>query len=372
MKRLRLETALLFAAFFALYALTAQRGIGWGDSAEFQEWVLEHSEFVCGPQFSNAHPLYVAFCRLFAVGPTSVALVSSFFGALAVVGTFLCIRRFALAVLFGLSQMLWWLSCVAEVQTMSLAMTAFETWIVMTGLGRVRGGFVKSGATWLSAAALLSGLHLSVHNFAVLSLPVYAVLMFRSLPVPASIAVAACWALGASPWIYHAFTRGLGDVLFGSYGAKVFGILPVNWTQTGFNAFLASLSFLVPALLALWKAKSAGITPKAVLRGHGVPRDRMWIAVLFLVNFAFWIRYFVPDQSQFLLPTLFYAYILTGDAEVGGKRFAALALMQLLLPVLAYSALSRLPVPEGRRGLHGGRDDARYFAIPWRTPVSWP
>ena len=52
--------------------------------------------------------------------------------------------------------------------------------------------------------------------------------------------------------------------------------------------------------------------------------------------------------------------------------FAALALMQVVLPVLAYSVASQFPVPEERRGLHGGRDDARYFTIPWRFPERLP
>ena len=358
MKLRRLEPILLFAGFFALYALTAQRGIGWGDSAEFQDWVLNRSEFVCGQCFSNAHPLYVAFCRLFASGPYAVTLVSSFFGALAVCGMFLCTRRLALAVLFGLSHMLWWLSCVAEVQTMSLAMTAFETWFIMVGIDRVRGGSAKSGVAWLSAAALFSGLHLSVHNFAVLALPVYAVLAVCLLPIAASLAVAAFWALGASVWLYNATVRGLGDVLFGSYGAKVFGVLPGNWTQTGFNLALATLSFLVPALLAWWGARRAGA---------GIFRGRLWLVALFAVNFLFWVRYFVPDQSQFLLPTLFYAYVLLKDVEIGKHRLVSLAVMQVLLPVMAYLFVSQLPVPDERRNLHPGRDDARYFTIPWRT-----
>ena len=371
MKRQRLESILLFAGFFALYALTAQRGIGWGDSAEFQDWILNHSEFVCGPQFSNAHPLYVAFCRLLAVGPTSVTLVSSFFGALAVVGLSLCTRRVSLAVLFGLSQMMWWLSCVAEVQAMSLAMTAFETWLFLGALERIRAGATR-GVALLSAAALLSGLHLSVHNFALLSIPIYvvaAVCAFarrgvdgsRQLSVAGLCATASFWLFGASIWIWHAFSRGIVDVLFGRYGAKVFGFAPVNWTQAGFNFFIAALSFAVPAALAWWHRKNLRVFAW-----------NFWVVALLAVNFLFWIRYFVPDQSQFLLPTLFYAYVLMKDVKIGANRFVALALMQVVLPILAYFAVSQLPVPEERRGLHDGRDDARYFTIPWRIPASWP
>lgn len=356
----RLEPFLLFAGFFALYALTAQRGIGWGDSAEFQDWILNRTEFVCGPQFSNAHPLYVSFCRLFASGPTAVSLVSAFFGALAVAGMRLCTKRASLAVLFGLSQMLWWLSCVAEVQTMSLAMTAFETWLLFGGLERIRAG-AKGGAVLLSAAALLAGLHLSVHNFALLSLPIYAAVAVSALSPAAFCAVAFSWLAGASIWILFAVSRGLGDVLFGSYGGKVFGLAPANWTHAGFNLFIAALSLAVPSALAWWHKNDL----RMFLR-------RPWILALLAVNFVFWIRYFVPDQSQFVLPTLFYAYVALSDAKIGANRFAALVIIQVLLPVFAYMVVSQLPVPEERRGLHGGRDDARYFVIPWRTPALWP
>ena len=157
----------LSAGFFLLYALTAQRGWGWGDSAEFHDWVLNQDAFICGPHFSNAHPLYVCFCRLVAGSPFVVTLVSSFFGAVSVGGLFLCTRRFGLSVVFGLSHMLWWNSCLAEVQTMNLAFLAFETVLLLRFLER---------DDWRLFAALvfLNGVHLNAHNLALLELPVYA------------------------------------------------------------------------------------------------------------------------------------------------------------------------------------------------------
>ena len=351
-----LRLVLLVAVFAVLYSTTAQKGWGWGDSGVFQHWILDGVDLRSKSGFSNLHPFYIAVARAVATTPFHVTLISSFFGALAVGGMFLCTRRVALTALFGLSQMLWWLSCVAEVQTMSLAMTAFETWLVLTGLDRSRGGSAKKAAAWMSAAAFLAGVHLSVHNFALLALPVYAVVAYRALPAGAFVGTAACWALGALPWMYNASVRGLSDVLVGSYGAKVFGLWPANWTQTGFNFFLAALSFVVPAALVWWHRKD-----KPDFSG------RLWIVALFAVNLVFWIRYFVPDQSQFLLPTLFYAYVLLKDAKIGVNRLVALALVQFLLPVFAFLSVSQLPVPEERRGLHGGRDDARYFILSWKA-----
>lgn len=356
---------LLFLGFFALYALTAQRGVAWGDSAEFQQWILHETAFVCGPQFSNAHPFYVAFARLVAPTPFAVTLVSAFFGALAVGGLFLCTRRVALAALFGLSQMLWWLSTLAEVQTMSLAFTAFETACLLRALGDgddgKGGGAVvspRARLAWLSLAALLAGAHLGVHNFALLALPVYAAILGalvvrRELRLGAAALVVLSWCAGAGVWLYYFATRGPLDVLVGSYGAKVAGVWPTNCAETAFNFALAALSFFVPCALVWWARATWRL-------------ERTWVAALFAINALFFVRYFVPDQSQFLLPTLFFAYVLLRRVEVRPSRAVALALMQVVLPVLLYSLAVQLPAPEERKARHPGRDDARYFILPWK------
>lgn len=341
------RSLLILLGFFALYALTAQHGAGWGDSAEFQDWIFNRTEFVCGSQFSNAHPFYVVLCRLIAPTPFAVTLVSAFFGALAVAGFYLCTRRMAVSVLFGLSHMLWWLSCVTEVQTLSLAMTAFETWFVLEY-------FKSNRQLWLLGAALLAGLHLGVHNFAIIALPVYVFIAVRER----KWWTAPCWAAGASFWLYALATRGFSDVLFGSYGSSVFGLLPSNWTITAFNFALAALSFAVPVILLRFKSGSASVSSSGP--------QTLYIKLLLGVNAIFFVRYFVPDQSQFLLPTLFYTYLLIGKIDIRRNRFVALVLIQVLLPVFAYLLVSQFPVPDWRTK-HEGRDDAKYFCLPWRN-----
>lgn len=358
-------------AFFALYALTAGHGRQWGDSAEFLEWILRDSAFVCGPHFSNAHPLYVGFCRLVATTPFAVTLVSALFGALSVAGLFVCTQKLSLAVLFGLSQMLWWLSTRAEVQTMSLAMTAFETAAMISAIEGRRPWRAAS----LLALAMLAGVHLGVHNFAILSLPVYATLLIALVrrgecrPIVAACAIA-CWFVGALPWICAIFTRGLSDVLVGDYGSKVVGVLPTDWTQTSFNFALSSVSFAVPAALAWWGRRTvlSGFTGAAA----GGMRADAFLLALFTVNAVFFMRYFVPDQSQFLLPTLFFAYLLLRRLDVRPCRAAALACLQILMPAMLHRIASQLPVPEERRELHPGRDEARYFILPWEGLGSSP
>lgn len=338
----------LFGAFFALYASTAQRGLGWADSGEFQHWALDCTSLLCGASFSNAHPLYVALARFTADTPYGVTLVSSFFGALSVAGFSLCSRNPALSVLFGFSQMLWRLSCLAEVQTMSLAFTvfgvaAFQKWIVTRRNG------------WFVLVAFLAGLHLECHNFALLLLPVYgiAALLFR-LPVKGYFLSAAAFAAGAAGWIYAIFTRGLQDVFVGRYGAVVSGFLPQDLLSTAFNAALASLSFAVPVGVALFRVRGT------------IKSNPWWLWGFFGINFLFFVRYFVPDQATFLLPTLFFLYLLLAKVRLSVRTTLALTAVQVLLPVCLYGVLSAMPVPEGRTRLHPHRNEASYFALPWK------
>ena len=340
----------LTVGFFLLYALTAQRGLGWGDSGEFQDWILNQNALICGPHFSNAHPLYVCFCRFVAATPFAVALVSAFFGALSVGGLFLCTKRLGLSTVFGVSHMLWWNSCIAEVQTMNLAFTVFETVLLLHFLDR-------GEWRWFAGLVLLNGIHLNAHNLALLALPVYAAVFFvraRGRRLALALPFAALWASGACGWIWAVWTRGPADVLVGAYGGKVFGLLPANGTLTAFNFALASLSFFAPAAIWWWTR----CRPKNVF---------VW--ALFAVNFLFWVRYFVPDQATFLLPTLFFAFVLASCAELGRKRLIALVSLQVLLPLMAWQVLAALPRPDWKTA-HEGRNDAAYFALPWKIGVA--
>lgn len=349
----------LVVGFFVLYALTAQRGTGWGDSAEFQDWVLNCSDWICGPQFSNAHPLYVGFCRLFASTPFQVTVVSSFFGALSVGGLYLCTRKAGLAVVFGLAHMLWWNSCVAEVQTMNLAFTVFETLFLLK--------FIEDGRwLWFGLTVLLNGVHLQAHNLALLPLPVYAALFFcraRGRKLGLAIPFAALWAVGACGWLWALALRGPADVLVGNYGAKVVGFWPTNLTLTAFNFALAGLSFFAPLAIVWWTRRDL---PRQMEEDG---RTMGWIAALFSVNFLFWVRYFVPDQATFLLPTLFFACLLVARCELRRNRILALMAMQVLLPILAWQVLALLPLPDWK-ARHEGRNDAAYFALPWKVGIA--
>ena len=95
----------------------------------------------------------------------------------------------------------------------------------------------------------------------------------------------------------------------------------------------------------------------------------MSVAAILAVHFLFWVRYRVADQATFLLPTLFFAYLLVSTCELRRNRLAALLAMQVLLPLLAWQVLLQLPTPDWK-AKHAGRNDAAYFALPWKKGVS--
>lgn len=365
-KRTSSRFLVLALGFFALYALTAQRGLGWGDSGEFHYRILRCADGLLGgcDSFATAHPLYAAIARSLCSTPYQVTLISSLFGAFAVAGFWLCSRNLALAVAFGLSHALWWLSCVAEVYTMSLTFVAFETLFLMRFLASRRLG-------WLVALAALNGVHVELHNFALLPLPVYLLAAAASLRGAGAgrIAVsfglsAAAWAAGASFWLWALATRGLRDVLVGSYGGEAFGLLPSNWTVAGFNLALSGLSFVAPLALA-WRAARAGASRPSSPRPSAAGPADSCLKALLAVHAIFFVRYFIVSQFTFVLPTAFFAYLLVARVRLGRGRALALAAMQLLLPLVAWQLLASLPVPAWRPR-HKYRDEARYFALPWK------
>ena len=354
MKRNLVAFVLIVMGFFALYALTAQRGLGWGDSGEFQYRILHGAAGLVSDceSFATAHPLYVALAKAICSTPFQVTLLSSLFGALAVGGFFLCTRNAPLAVLLGLAHGLWWLSCVAEVYTMSLTFVAFETFCLLRYLKVRRAG-------WLVALFLLNGLHLELHNLALLALPVYVAVLIREaktlgplracLPLPA-------WCLGAAPWLQALVTRGAHDVLVGGYGSQTFGLLPENWTIAAFNLALSAMSFFAPVALWWWNRRA----------GRRIDFRSQWpIVALFAVNFLFFVRYFIISQFTFVLPTVFFAYLLVSSLELKRNRAIPLAVLQVLLPLMAYEILAQMPRPQFYAS-HKYRNDAKYFALPWK------
>ena len=169
---------LVFVAALLMYSLTTQGGVSWQDSGRFQ-WRILTGDYEDELNLALAHPLYIQAARLltYVSSENIIRYVNSFSGlgmAVALANLALLIalmtgrKWIGLAVcgMLAVSHMVWWLSTIAEVYTWSVAGLTGELLALYYLLRRPK---------WqtLCVLALVNGLGLSVHNVALLSLPVY-------------------------------------------------------------------------------------------------------------------------------------------------------------------------------------------------------
>ncbi|MEO5367117.1 MAG: DUF2723 domain-containing protein [Magnetococcus sp. WYHC-3] len=389
---LRIGVAVVFLGLLALYALTAQRGVSWQDSGEFQRRALL-GDMAGAAGKACAHPLYVAslhaLSRVFPP-PASLWAINTFSGLGMAVAATVCVwlvwqmTRHMLAaigagLLLGLSHMAWWMATVAEVYTWSLALLLLETALLYALIVRP----LPRLLCWL---ALISGVGLSVHNFALLSLPVWVaaaawLFWLRRLPLWAFGPAMAAWLVGASAWLAlvagaacgpGGLPEALRDAVFGGYQGQVMGLKPaMSWTLVAANLTLFAISLASP----LWVAAVNG------WRGirHLQPRAFVvCLAVLTIIHTCFFARYFVPDQATFALPTLGLASLWVGVglamwfAQSGWSARAQAALVGaglicLLLAPVGLANLARIYAwnPPRAREIPF-RDEAQYWLLPWK------
>ncbi|MFZ4395418.1 MAG: hypothetical protein ACOYOU_07310 [Kiritimatiellia bacterium] len=384
--------AAVFLGLLALYALTAQRGVSWQDSGEFQRRARV-GDLAGVEGVARAHPLYVACLHaLTRTFPPSADLwaINAFSGLGMAVAAAVCVwlvwrmtghtlASVGAGLLLGLSHMAWWMATAAEVYTWSLALLLMETAALYALIARPQ----PRTLWWL---ALISGIGLSVHNFALLSLPVWAMaagwLMWRrALPVWAVGPAVVAWLAGASAFLAlvagSAFGSGrlaeaLRDALFGGYQVQVLGLAPtLSWTLLIANLALFALSLASP----LWVAAADG------WRGirHLEPRVfSVCLVALSGIHVLFFVRYFVPDQATFCLPTLGVASLWVGvGLAVRFERSGWPARTQVALVVAGLACLLAVPVglatlarmyawEPPRARVIPFRDEARYWLLPWK------
>ena len=392
----RLLPFLVAAFFLVLYLATCQRGWCWQDGGLFQRRILTgdaaRAEVIGAYGIAAVHPLFIrvygavdGLCRLFGAALSVRLLATNALSCLwmaSAVGLFAAAaRRYAgsakaaaaAAFALGFAHMTWWMGTICENHALEIFFFALEL-VVVTGWSARN---ARSSAVLL---ALLNGLHLSVHNLALVSLPVYVVLAWTMLRgerrVRTLLAAAAAWMVGALPLECVAASRLLaGDGLFatvksvltGSFGAEVCGLLPSSPKLFAVNAALASLSFATPLVVWLLAVRRTRTAEAAARSAPNVDsRLRRALVALFALHALFAARYFVPDQAFFILPTLFAATMLLAPRFASARGFVApfccAAACGLLLP-----ALVRLCAPRTLdRGTHPGRDDVAYFALPMK------
>jgi hypothetical protein len=306
---------LVFLAAFGLYLATCQRTVSWQDSGVFQ-WRVLQADWRGRLGLASAHPLYIAAGRgLLLFGERNLPfLLNAFSGLgmavalanLAVLGTLLSGKRWIgilIAATLALAHTAWWLATIAETYTWSVAGLTAELLLLTHLLRRPR--------WWvLTALALVNGLGLCVHNFALLPLPVYlavAVVLIarRTLPARALAAAAGAWILGGALYLTmilqlavqeNDLLSALRSALFGNYSQEVLnaGGASKYWLQ---NAVLSAMNFinlLLPLAVLGWVRlrRRLGTGPAAAL------------GAITLIHVAFFVRYPVPDQFTFILPSL--------------------------------------------------------------------
>lgn len=435
-------SALVGLVALTVYAATAQRGISWQDSGEYQyKFLAEAYDWEVGAGIARLHPTYILLTRLLVaclpgVGVPYVYTLSSGVGmalalavlVLTVYGMTRSLRAGCLAaVLLGGAHMAWWLSTMAEVYTWSLALLMLELACLMKTLR-------ERSFAWFAGAIFFNGFHFGVHHFALLNLPVYAVLFWLLFRRKAWHwgACAGLWLFGALPivipivryWVASGSLEAvIRSALFGEvFQQKILALDVRNGPLWRANMALASVSFMNPCWLyavvvplVAWRAwrmrgRTSDVerrTPNAeVENGENVQlstfnaqrsstgtggasvrlpenaerrtqnaerRSGATLLALTAIHAFFWVRYLVPDQATFLLPTL---GLLAVWAGVGAARvlrdrcgwFAPSLAVSLACSALAPHAVCRTAerlLPPRSRVLPF-RDEFAYWAYPWK------
>ncbi len=394
LKSNKLFYGLLFACFFLLYAVTAQRGVSWQDSGEFQYRVLIHDYFwISG--IARAHPCYIVGAEFF----TSLFPKSYFFFAMNLfsgLGMSLALLLLArilaqlqvkistiiLAVMIlGLSHMAWWMSTISEVYTWSIAFLMAEVLCVARLCAPPEKGSGFRAQGWI-LLALLNGLHASLHNFAFLNLPVYVILFVylhaqkRFLYTACVLLLCACaWLIGASLLVglfvlewnaTQSFVATLKSLFFGrEYEDVVVGMRSINWPLLKMNLALASISLLNPVWFFVCFAGRTR-TQHACFK--------MALLGLTVIHLLFWTRYFVPDQATFILPSLALLAVWVGiglnNLTLQRNHLIALCsaiiLSSIVTPVVIHHFVqTKQGVVKRARDLPF-REESSYWLFPWK------
>lgn len=381
---------LTFAGFSLLYLLTAQRGISWQDSGWFQ-WRVLTGDYTGPFGLAMAHPLYIAAGQLFTAIPIGnfAGRLNCFSGVgmavalanLAVINSLLTGRQWiglATAAMLGVSHTVWWLSTIAEVYTWSVAGLTAEIWLLLLIIRKPR---------WqlLVALAFVNGLGWSIHNLALLPLPVYAtvallLVLRRQLPAWSLLLALGSYLLGSGLYlamiIQTAVATGdpamaVSSALFGHHFAEEVLNTDLNRGSFKINAALGSLNFV------------SFIGPLAFI-GLTRLRHRLgnWpataLGAIAIIQIGFVARYPVADQFTFLLPSLVMIAIaaavgvaVLSDQSTHWRRMATVACtLSVLLPPVIYASsptlLKTIGVTVQRPRELPFRDEARYWLVPWK------
>lgn len=381
---------LLLCAGWTLYALTAQRSIGWQDSGYYQLRAID-GEIHTDLALATDHPLYILVGHLLSLpNPRLLPLLLNIFTglgsaiALANLGGLLLgiTKERWIAILtpgmLAVCHTLWWLSTVAEVYTWVIAGLTTELWLLYHLLRCPHWKLV-------AGLAFVSGVGLCIHNMALLPLPIYvlvtlALVRTRRLPVRALAIGALAWVAGSAYYLAlvvllaireGSFQTAVMAALFGGWSGHVVGTVPPNSALLKVNLGIIALNFmnlLLPLTVVGW------LNFRSTLGGLG----SFAFASITLVEVVFVSRYFVADQFTFLLPTLVMVALAAGIGlhvlAVRGRRWKRVLIGLCCLAVVSQPALfAAAPAVVKKMGIDTSRDrplkcrdEARYWLVPWK------
>lgn len=379
----------VFVVGLCVYSFSAQRDVSWQDSGMFQ-WRVSEADYTGGLGLALAHPLYILAAQPLTAVPigTLAWRMNVFSGigmAIALANLVLLVRllvhrpavSYVVVAVLALSHAVWWFATIAEVYTWVAAGLTTELLI----FERLLRAPSQSSVVQL---AFVNGLGLSLHNVALLALPVYAVIVLhltirRAFPPSTLLKALLAYALGAALFIgmaVHLATamgsvqEALESALFGTFRNAVLNtdLSACNWKVMAALGGLSFVNVLLPFSLVGWKQMAKGVSKPFFLA----------FSAITLVEFLFVIRYPVPDQFSFLLPTL---VLMTLPAAFGLEfllersprwRTAAVLMYSLSLvgtPLLYGSlpaVLSGTGVIIQRTRQLPFRDEVRYWVVPWK------
>jgi hypothetical protein len=378
-----------YVLFTLFYLVTAQKGLCWQDSGT-RQWRILNAQYTDKLGLALAHPLFIAagraisrvpvgdvLWRLNALSGLAMAVALANLAAVVAVLTGKRWTGLAAAAMLGVCHTAWWLATITEVYCLQLAALSGE--ILLLSL-------LIRGPTWyfLTALAFVSGLDLSIHDLALLPLPVYVVVMVllikrRRLPVWSLAAATAAFLLGASPYLWligkqAVSTGNLGgavySALFGDYAEAVLNISSIALKSLKANAAIAAMNFassLLPLAIVGWMR----------LRRFLGPMTARSLWAITAIEIIFVVRYPIPDQFTFYLPSLWMIALAAGiglavlvERSKGWSRIAvAAAMLSIVLPPAVYaltpSLMRRMGVAIRHRELPF-RNEARYWLVPWK------
>lgn len=374
---------LVGSAAMTLYGLTMAPDLLWGDSGEAQLRVL--TDAIRGDRsLARAHCTYyaaaIAIREVFNMEAARAANLTAALAGAVTVANFAaliakCTTRWvtiiASCIALMCSHTLWQMSTGAEVITFYTMFMTAELFAVLC--------FFQSGkCMWMVIAALMNGLALSTHNFAMLIWPAYAVaiviaLRSRMLSMRWLSIAAAAWLVGACPLIAATLLEwrrvgssvaALESLLFGGFQAEVLNA-SISLRSILQLCVMGVYNFPTPLLLA--------VPVGFVVARRLMPRAFLYFATIGgAVLLLFVARYNVADQYTFMAPVYIVLAVFMAmgiDWAIQSRPSRVVSVIVIALAALGPVVFAVTPAIVRQYASNVIPDSTK--RVPYRDPFEW-